>query len=124
MIKTISHIESFIVGTKEPSLSTGGLVVRAPKFMKCFRATIIINNVGTASRLFISTVPTTIEENCLILSSYYDTNTQVAPGTNTTFFSSNKLVLDRRGVGYMEDELYLYATDANVQILWEGIKEN
>lgn len=124
MIRTSSHIEAFVVNGGTPkSGNNQPVIVRAPTFMKCFRATIYVSKNATKYNVFISTVPTTNEEICIELSSQVATVTLVPPDINTSIVLPNKLVLDRRGVGYMFDELYLYSDDANVQILWEGVIE-
>jgi hypothetical protein len=128
MIKTKSHFESFIVNGDRPknAATARPIVVRAPKHLKCFRATITINNYGSTANgqdqgLFISTFPTDQESNCVYLSTVIGSDIQVAPAYTLGNSSSKQLVFDRRGVGYMDDEFYLYSVEAYVTIIWEGI---
>jgi hypothetical protein len=126
MIKTKSYIEAITVNGDRPKNNGLAVVVRAPKTMKCFRATFVVNNYGSnlPCDLFIATSPTNQEEQCLYLSGNILTSvTGPAPTTDTTFNAPQTFVFDRRGVGYMTDEFYLYSVDANVTIIWEGISE-
>jgi hypothetical protein len=125
MIKTKAHIQALIVNGDRPKNFGKPVVVRAPLFMKCFRATIIVNNYGqlVGNDLFISTSPTNLEENCLYLSGTMTTATQTPPDNDFTTSAPMQLILDRRGVGYMEDEFYLYSSNAYVTIIWEGTVE-
>jgi len=127
MIKTKSFIQSIYVTGGRPKDANGLYVsvVRAPKTMKCFRATIIVNNYGGGidASLWISSFPTALENECIYLSTNYITATQIPPNNDGTYVAPNILILDRRGVGYMEDELYLQADGCYVTILWEGISE-
>jgi hypothetical protein len=124
MIKTKSHFENFIVNGDRPKNQGLPIVVRAPKHLRCFRATIIVSNygqIGTGNDgLFISTFPTNQEQQCVYMSSVETTDLQVAPATQFSISSPNTLILDRRGVGYMDDELYFYSVDAYVTVIWEG----
>jgi len=124
MVKTKAHFESFIVTGGRPKNAAGApIVVRAPQHLRCFRATITINNYGTNGLdqgCFISTVPTNEEPQCVYISNTIQTFTAVVPATDTTNNASNQIVLDRRGVGYMDDEFYLYSDEAYITIIWEG----
>jgi hypothetical protein len=126
MIKTISHIETFQVNGGKPGVNSTPLIVRAPKFMKCFRSTITARvSIGEPTgEVYIATAPTNLIEQCIQLTGSFLTDTNLAPGTDTTIIGINTLILDRRGVGYMEDELYFYSNICSVAILWEGIKAN
>lgn len=127
MIKTKSFIQAIKVDGGRPKNGTGqAVVVRAPKTMKCFRATIVVNNFGSdgvPTYLFISSQPTNLDEECIYLSSTYTTTTVVAPGFDITPVAPNIFIFDRRGVGYMEDEFYLQSDLCYVTIVWEGISE-
>ena len=125
MIKTKSHIQSFIVNGGSPKSAGSPIVVRAPKHLRCFRATIIVSNFGSTgedldSGLYISTYPVTSIEQCIFLSTVIGTDMQVAPTYTLGNSSIKQLVLDRRGVGYMDDELYFYSDKCYVSIIWEG----
>jgi hypothetical protein len=128
MIKTKSHFQSFIVSGGRPKNATGApIVVRAPQHLRCFRATIIISNFGSTGNgldqgLFISTFPTNEESQCVYLSTVNQITVDVIVGPVTQLgnSSSQQLILDRRGVGYMDDEFYLYSDEAYVTIIWEG----
>jgi hypothetical protein len=128
MIKTKSHFESFIVNGDRPknAATARPIVVRAPKHLKCFRATIIVNNynstgTGLDQGLFISTYPTNEESNCVFLTTVETTDLQIAPAIQYAIASPSTLILDRRGVGYMDDEFYFYSVESYVTIIWEGI---
>jgi hypothetical protein len=127
MIKTKSFIQSIYVTGGRPKDSNGLLatLVRAPKTMKCFRATIIVNNYGgtIGTQLWISSFQTALENECVYLNANYTTATQIAPNNDFTYTAPNILILDRRGVGYMEDEFYLQGDEVYVTIVWEGISE-
>jgi hypothetical protein len=124
MIKTKAHFESFILNGGRPKNGTSTpVVVRAPQHLRCFRATITINNFGANGLdqgCWIATTPTNEEAQCVYISNTILTITQVAPATDTTNSASNHLILDRRGVGYMDDEFYLYSDEAYITIVWEG----
>lgn len=121
--KTKAHIESFTVDSGRPKNNGKPVIIRAPLFMKCFRATIAVNNYmsGIGQDVFISTAPTNQEENCVFLSAQINTTTNTPPDIDFSYTAERILVLDRRGVGYMEDELYFYSESAVVTIVWEGI---
>ena len=91
--------------------------------MKAFRCTFLVNPDGAANTVWIASTPTGLEEQCITLSADVVIVTAVPPATDTTNTYPNTFVMDRRGVGYMEDEFYLYGEDVNVRIIWEGIKE-
>lgn len=123
MIKTKSHIEGFVVNGGQPKNATSfPIVVRAPKHLRCFRATITVQtfNSNVDSALWISTAPCNSEELMLFIASNTNTNTAIAPATDITYQNLQSIVLDRRGVGYMEDEFYFYADEAYCTIIWEG----
>lgn len=123
--KTQAHIQSFTVNGDRPKNQGRPIVVRAPLFMKCFRATIVVNNYGSnmGQELFISTSPTNQEENCVYLSTQFFIDTQLPPDVDIGRNAINQLVLDRRGIGYMVDEFYFYSVACAVTIIWEGIRE-
>ena len=126
MLKTKSFIQSVNVNGGRPKNATGqAVVIRAPKTMKCFRATFVVNNYNGSqpSDLWISSEPTNSEEDCIFLNSTYTTTTALVPGTDLTRVAPNIFIFDRRGVGYMEDEFYLQSDDCFVTIVWEGISE-
>lgn len=123
MIKTKAHFENFIVNGDRPKNQGLPIVVRAPKHLRCFRATIIVNNynaTGLDQGLFISTIPTSQEQQCVFLTTVQTTDVLVPPDTQYTIASPSTLVLDRRGVGYMDDEFYFYSVEAYVTVIWEG----
>lgn len=96
-------------------------VIRPPSTLLCVRATFIAwahNNVAAA--LHISTSPSSDIEFSLPLDANENTNTVIAPGTDITKQTVNQFVLDRRGVGYMQDEFYLEGKGRLV-VIWEGI---
>lgn len=126
MTKTISFIQAIQVNTDRPKNQGEPVLVRAPLHMKCFRATFVVNNYGSNlySNLWIASAPTNQEQLCLYLSASFFTDTVVAPGTDLSYTAPATFTFDRRGVGYMEDEFYLYSEGAYITIIWEGIKEH
>lgn len=126
MLKTKSFIQAIVVNGGRPKNGFGQhVVVRAPKTMKCFRATFVVQNFSTLipTELFISSEPSNLEENCLYLNANFLTTTQVRPGVDTTETAPNIFIFDRRNAGYMEDEFYLQSDDCYVIIVWEGYSE-
>jgi hypothetical protein len=78
-------------------------VVRPPSTLLCVRATFIAwAHANTAAALHISTAVV------------------LPPGTDVNYKTVNQFVLDRRGVGYMQDEFYLEGKGRLV-VIWEGI---
>lgn len=125
MNKTKSHIQAVFVNTDRPKNQGEPIIVRAPLFMKCFRATFVVNNYNSnlASSLWISTAPTNDEGSTLFLNQTQIVQTAVAPANDVIYNAPGTLTLDRRGAGYMVDEFYLYADGCYVTILWEGYIE-
>lgn len=122
--KTISYIENLnVVGGRPKSAAGLPSIVRAPKFMKAFRCTFLVNPDGATNTVWIASVPTNLEEQCITLSADIITSTLVPPASDITQPYPQIFVFDRRGVGYMTDEFYLYGEDVNVRIVWEGIIE-
>lgn len=126
MTKTISFIQAIQVNTDRPKNQGEPVLVRAPLHMKCFRATFVVNNFGSNpyNNLWVASAPTNQEELCLYLSTTIVTKTAVAPSFDYSLFAPGIFTFDRRGVGYMEDEFYLYSEGAYITIIWEGIKEH
>jgi len=134
MNKTISQIQVIKIEDATASLGVGGINVRPPRTMKCFRATIALgfNSSGKPLAVGIATQPTTNVDQLLILSDIGNISNQVAPTANVSTTNLKQIVLDRRNVGYMEDDIYLYSVSAEfnpiifdggtVTIVWEGIK--
>lgn len=96
-------------------------VIRPPSTLLCVRATFIAwaHNTNAAS-LHISTSPTNDIGFSLPLDANVSTSTAVPPGTDITKQTVNQFVLDRRGIGYMQDEFYLEGKGRLV-VIWEGI---
>lgn len=124
-IKTKSFIQSFYINGGRPKSGANAypVIVRPPQTMKCFRATISINDIdnNNPGQVFISTAPVNggDEGQCLVLNCTSITDALSNPYTN--YNSIQTFVFDRRSVGYMTDEFYLYSDDAFVSIVWEGI---
>lgn len=109
------------------------LVVRPPQNLRAFRVQIIVTNqlagAGVVSCV-ISNVSGANELQCIQLSNNFkfDTNTAVPPGTDAStgsFDTINKIVLDRRGVGYINDTFYIRDTSGATGVgaicfIWEG----
>lgn len=96
-------------------------VIRPPSTLLCVRATFIAwAHNATAAALHISTSPSSEIGFSLPLDANEQTAVVVAPGTDITKKTVNQFVLDRRGVGYMQDEFYLEGKGRLV-VIWEGI---
>ena len=134
MHKTISQIQIVKIEDATASLALGGINVRPPVAMRCFRATIFLNiSVGSkAVAVGIATQPTTNIDQLLILTDLTTNTNNIAPAGNVGTTNIKQLVLDRRNVGFMEDDLYFYNVSnelgpaifdgASVTIVWEGYK--
>ena len=125
MNKTISYIETVYVNGGAPKSNALPTILRAPKHMKCFRATITINTTTSKFHyVWIASNLTNLSTDCIILGKQTVTVPVVPPAiTEFSYPYLEKLILDRRGAGYMEDEFYLYGVNVYVNILWEGYKE-
>lgn len=98
-------------------------VIRPPSTLLCVRATFIAWTFNAvAAELHISTSPNSNVGFSLPLNANEQTATSIAPGTDITRKTVNQFVLDRRGVGYMQDEFYLDGKGRLV-VIWEGIIE-
>ena len=134
MLKTISQIQIVKIEDATASLALGGINVRPPVAMRCFRATIAlnINTGGKSTAVGIATQPTTNIDQLLILTDLGTTQNLAVPTENQSTSNIKQLVLDRRNVGFMEDDLYFYNVSnelgpaifdgASVTIVWEGYK--
>jgi hypothetical protein len=105
------------------------LVVRPPQNLKVFRATIFCDNrenLTNAVTVYVGTaiLNSNLEGIFLTNYSYFDINTNVPPATDQgkSIVPTNSLVLDRRGIGYLCDDLYFFGK-GGISILWEGISE-
>jgi hypothetical protein len=105
------------------------LVVRPPQNLKVFRATIFCDsreNTNNPTTVFVGTtiLNSNLEGIFLTNYSYFDVATFVPPATNQgkSIVPTNSLVLDRRGIGYLCDDLYFFGK-GGISILWEGISE-
>lgn len=96
-------------------------VIRPPSTLLCVRATFIAwAHNTTAAALHISTSPSNSILFSLPLDANVQTQTAVPPSTDITKQTVNQFVLDRRGIGYMQDEFYLEGKGSLV-VIWEGI---
>jgi hypothetical protein len=105
------------------------LVVRPPQNLKVFRATIFCDsrdNLTRQTTVYVGTsiINSNLEGIFLTNYSYFEVNTNVPPATDQgkNIVPTNSLVLDRRGIGYLCDDLYFYGK-GGISILWEGIIE-
>jgi len=95
--------------------------IRPPSTLLCVRATFIAwAHNGIAAALHISTSPSNTIGFSLPLDANVQTQTAVPPATDITYQTVNQFVLDRRGVGYMQDEFYIQGKGRLV-VIWEGI---
>lgn len=106
------------------------LVVRPPQHLKVFRATIYADSrsdTSVPSELQISNAEINNSLEGSFLSNFNFTQSSVPLPPDTSFGNivteKNTLVLDRRGVGYMVDDLHITGK-GGVSIVWEGIVQN
>jgi hypothetical protein len=111
------------------------MTIRVPKHLKVFRAHIFCDNredITADTSVFISTqFPGNfnnggVSTNGIFLTSrnYTEASVPVAPDVSTGYTNSNvnSVIFDRRGVGYMCDDFYIYGK-GGISIIWEGIIE-
>lgn len=131
MQKTTSIIQNFAIDNYTSSDSA--LIVRPPANIRAFRVSIIVTNqlaVGRPAAVYISNFSGANVLSSILLSNFTssETSTNVPPSTdntNTYLSSTNKIILDRRGVGYMADTFYIWnafspLNTATVCFIWEG----
>lgn len=112
------------------------LTIRVPKNIKVFRAHIYCDNredlTTSPTEAFISTQQPGPTNNAgrslsgIFITSYIynETSVPVAPSTSTGFtvINTNSVIFDRRGVGYMYDDFYVFGK-GGISVIWEGIIE-
>lgn len=111
------------------------MTIRVPKHLKVFRAHIFCDNREDTTQdtaVFISTQypgnynNASVSTTGIFLSTrnYTEASVPVAPDTSTGHTTSNvnSVIFDRRGVGYMCDDFYVYG-EGGISIIWEGIIE-
>jgi hypothetical protein len=108
------------------------LIVRPPQQLRAFRVTIFVSsvlNTAKAAAAYISNYDSFNELTAIYLSNFTfaDTTTAVPPGNDITvgLYQLDRIVLDRRGVGYMADTFYVRdASGASgsslISFIWEG----
>jgi len=103
------------------------LVVRPPQHLKVFRATICVDSredmtASTYLQISNAEINSLFEGVYLSNRNYTQNSVPVAPDTSSgeIVAERNILVLDRRGVGYMVDDLHITGK-GGVSIIWEGI---
>lgn len=127
MLPTTSINQYYSMGS---TTSASPLVIRPPKNLKVFRAHFIADNREdniAEALVIISTQPpgSTGWDGVKISTRVYtETTTAVVPGTDISLGTAdlNFYILDRRGVGYMVDDFYIYGK-GGVSVIWEGIQE-
>jgi hypothetical protein len=111
------------------------LTIRVPKNLKVFRAHFMCDNredttMGTSA--YISTDFPGVETGSASLTGIFLTSTvytemtvPVAPdiATGNNQININSVILDRRGIGYMTDEFYVFGK-GGISVIWEGIIED
>jgi len=111
------------------------LTIRVPKNLKVFRAHIFCDNredtiLGT--NCYISTDYPGPNNGGVALTGIFLTSTvytemtvpvapDIASGNNQ--ININSVILDRRGIGYMTDDFYVFGK-GGISVIWEGITEN
>lgn len=111
------------------------LTIRVPKHLKVFRAHIYCDNredTTQATEVFISTTFPGITNNAnvstegifLTSNNYTEAFVPVAPNVSTGLTNNNvnSVIFDRRGVGFMCDDFYVFGK-GGISIIWEGIIE-
>lgn len=108
------------------------LIVRPPQQLRAFRVTIFVSSVldqTLPAAAYISNFDNFNELTAIYLSNftYFDTVTAVPPGNDITngLYQSDRIVLDRRGVGFMADTFYVRdasggAGSSAISFIWEG----
>lgn len=130
MQKTTSIIQSFSLDNY--TSSDEPLIVRPPAILRAFRVQIVLTNQLNTARpagCYIANYSGANELSAILLSNLTisDTVTNVPPATDTTtsYGSCDRLILDRRGVGYMADTFYIWDAAlapgaATICFIWEG----
>lgn len=107
------------------------LIVRPPQQLRAFRVTIFVSsvlNTTLAAAAYISNFDNFNQLTAIYLSNftYSDTTTVVPPGTDITngLYQLDRIVLDRRGVGFMGDTFYVRDASGGIgsaiSFIWEG----
>ena len=120
MNKTSTHIQVVKVASDT-------IIVRPPATMKVFRATIYLQNIeGNDGIGLLSTVAEQNQQNVIIFSNATSSTNNVIPNDNQTIGFINKLVLDRRGVGYMAESFYVAGKGLGTSFvfIFEGITQS
>jgi hypothetical protein len=109
--------------------TNNNLVVRPPQNLKVFRAIIYADSrqdTTQASTFYVSNahINSQLEGTFLSNGVYTEASVPVAPDTSTgsNVVNNHTLVLDRRNIGYMCDDLHFFGK-GGVSIVWEGIIE-
>lgn len=131
MQKTTSLFQSFDLSAY--SKSDIALIVRPPQSLKVFRATIFVTsqlNASSPAAAYIANYSGANQLSAIYLSNFTKayTSTDLPPATDTTdgLYQIDRIVLDRRGIGYMADTFYIWdatggAGSSAIGIIWEGI---
>lgn len=108
------------------------ITVRPPKNLKVFRAHFICDNredpTTSADLIICTTNPGTfgtgLEGVRLSSANYAEISTNVPPAVDAFngTLNLNYYILDRRGIGYMADDFYIYGK-GGIAVIWEGIIE-
>lgn len=123
--KTTTIFQSFDLGAAFGGFDNQ-LIVRPPANLKVFRCTIYVSvdDGSTAgSVVFLSNQQMFSLLDGVQLSCNAGTvvSTVIVPGVNTgtSVIVKNELILDRRGVGYMQDNFYCFGKGF-INFVWEG----
>lgn len=123
--KTTSIFQSFELGAAFATINTQ-LIVRTPANLKVFRCTIYVSvDAGSTSgnEVFLSNQEmfSTYDGVQLSCNTGFQVNTNIPPATDagTQTLVKNQLILDRRGVGYMQDNFYCFGKGF-INFVWEG----
>ncbi len=126
-MKTTSIFQTFRLNSA--SRPEDALLVRPPQNLRAFRCTISIHNYTGLAEVRIANYANANDFGSILLSTgfKFDTNTVAVPGTDnsigTNYSSISSIVLDRRGVGYMTDNFYIWDVTGSatvVSFIWEG----
>jgi hypothetical protein len=129
MQKTTSIFQSFDLTNYTDS--DNALIVRPPQSLRAFRCTIFVTSqldLRIAAAAYIANFSGANELSAIMLNNYTEanTNTGTPPSLDTTIgvYQLDRIVLDRRGVGYMADTFYVWDAigtgSSAICFIWEG----
>jgi len=123
--KTTSIFQSFDLNSAFPGVGAQ-LIVRPPANLKVFRLTVYVSpdfSLTLGGTAYISNQQMTSPFDGVQLSCtqnfYVQTNVPPDTDNGQTTLVQNKIIFDRRGVGYMQDNFYCFGK-CFINFVWEG----